>query len=136
MADRLVVGKANDGTSDVYGLWVSKPGVDVINGSGVLTSTRNLLFDSRNAYGQVLASGAVSVPGDGTVQINFNARNGQIPPLFWWRASDTILTNVDTNYNIKITATLNVTGNSGSLTFQNNEDNAISVGYILLALDE
>ena len=47
MANRVVLGKANDGSSDIYGLFVSKPGVDIINGSGVLCDQEDMLFDSR-----------------------------------------------------------------------------------------
>jgi len=135
MVDRLVVGKANDGTTDVYGMWVSKPGVNVINGSGVLADTRNLIFDSRNPYGQVLKSGAATVPTETTVQVSFTARNGQIPPVFWWRASNSKLTNCDTSFDVRVSAGLSVTGNSGTLTFTNS-GNTVDVGYIIMALDE
>lgn len=135
MADRLVVGKANDGSNDIYGLWVSKPGVNVINGSGVLTDSRNLLFDSRNPFGQVLKAGAGSVPSESTVQITFNARNGQTPPVFWWSATDTKLTNCDTAQDVRISASVNVSGNNGTLTFSN-AGNTASVGYVIMALDE
>jgi hypothetical protein len=135
MADRLVVGKANDGTSDVYGLWVSKPGVNVINGSGVLTDSRNLLFDSRNPFGQVLKAGSGSVPSEGTVQVTFVARNGNTPPVFWWSATDSKLTNCDTGQDVRVTASLSVSGNVGTLTFSNS-GNTASVGYVIMALDE
>ena len=57
MANRIVLGKANDGSSDVYGLWLSKPGVNVVNGSGVLCNDEDMLFDSRKGkFASVLAN--------------------------------------------------------------------------------
>ena len=136
MADRLVVGKANDGTSDVYGLWVSKPGVNVINGSGVLAASEDLLFDSRNPYGQVLKSGVVTVNPDTTTIVSFNARNGQIPPFIWWRASDTKLTLADVNFYNALTVDVSVTGNSGELQIVNDENNTLTIGYLIFGLDD
>ena len=64
MAKRLLVGKANDGSSDIYGLWISKPAItdgfdgNVINGSGVLCDQEDMLFDSRKGkHGMILGSG-------------------------------------------------------------------------------
>ena len=61
MANRIVLGKANDGSSDVYGLWMSKPAIsggfdgNVINGSGVLCDDEDMLIDSRKGkFAQVL----------------------------------------------------------------------------------
>ena len=63
MANRVVLGKANDGSSDVYGLWISKPAIsggfdgNVINGSGVLCNDEDMLFDSRKGkFASVLAN--------------------------------------------------------------------------------
>ena len=57
MANRVVLGKANDGSSDIYGLFVSKPGVDIINGSGVLCDQEDMLFDSRKGkFAQIFAN--------------------------------------------------------------------------------
>jgi len=57
MAKRVVLGKANDGSSNIYGLFVSKPGVEIINGSGVLCDQEDMLFDSRKGkFAQVLAN--------------------------------------------------------------------------------
>lgn len=136
MAERLCLGKANNGTSDVYGLWVSKPGVNVINGSGVLAASEDLLFDSRNPFGQVLKSGVVTAGADTTTVVAFNARNGQTPPFIWWRASDTILTLVDRSFRINLTVTASASGNSGSLSIVNNENNSVTIGYIVFGLDD
>ena len=64
MAKRVLLGKANDGSSDVYGLWISKPAIsggfdgNVINGSGVLCDQEDMLFDSRKGkHALVLGSG-------------------------------------------------------------------------------
>ena len=57
MAKRVILGKANDGSSNIYGLFVSKPGVEIINGSGVLCDQEDMLFDSRKGkFAQVLAN--------------------------------------------------------------------------------
>ena len=57
MAKRVLLGKANDGSSNIYGLFVSKPGVEIINGSGVLCDQEDMLFDSRKGkFAQVLAN--------------------------------------------------------------------------------
>ena len=63
MANRVVLGKANNGSSDIYGLWISKPAIsggfdgNVINGSGVLCDDEDMLFDSRKGkFASVLAN--------------------------------------------------------------------------------
>ena len=45
MAKRVIVGRAGDGSE--YGLYVSKSGTDVIDGSDDLAAPEDLLFDSR-----------------------------------------------------------------------------------------
>ena len=49
MAKRILLGKA----SSDYGLFVSKAGTDVVNNSNVLTSSENLIFDSRVGIGSL-----------------------------------------------------------------------------------
>tara|TARA_B110000858_G_scaffold147313_1_gene167351 strand:+ start:688 stop:1284 length:597 start_codon:yes stop_codon:yes gene_type:complete len=65
MAKRILLGKA--GSSD-HGLFVSKTGVDVVNGSNVLTSSTNLIFDSRVGVGALdlkyHGQGLLGVPGN------------------------------------------------------------------------
>jgi hypothetical protein len=65
MAKRILLGKA--GSSD-HGLFVSKTGVDVVNGSNVLTSSTNLMFDSRVGVGALdlkyHGQGLLGVPGN------------------------------------------------------------------------
>jgi len=63
MANRIALGKANNGSSDIYGLWISKPAIsggfdgNVINGSGVLCDDEDMLFDSRKGkFASVLAN--------------------------------------------------------------------------------
>ncbi len=58
MAKRLLAGKANDGSSDIYGLWISKPTVDIVDGSNVLCDQEDMMFDSRKGkHGMFLGSG-------------------------------------------------------------------------------
>jgi len=66
MAKRVIVGRAGDGSE--YGLYVSKSGTDVIDGSDDLAAPEDLLFDSRRKEtgGNVLASGTVSLAYSGT----------------------------------------------------------------------
>lgn len=62
MAQRVVLGRALSGGNPVYGLFVSRPGVNVVDGGGNLAATEDLLFDSRLAeQPNVLRSGTVSV---------------------------------------------------------------------------
>lgn len=63
MANRILLGKANDGSSDVYGLFVSKPAIsggfngNVVDGSGVLCDDEDMLFDSRKGkMAQIIAN--------------------------------------------------------------------------------
>ena len=64
MAKRILLGKAG---SD-YGLFVSKTGTDVVDNSNVLTSSTNLMFDSRVGVGSLdlkyHGQGLLGVPGN------------------------------------------------------------------------
>lgn len=51
MVKRVVIGQATYSGSSKSGLWISKPGVDVIDGSGNITSASNLLFNSEDQGG-------------------------------------------------------------------------------------
>ena len=61
---RVVLGKGIVGSTEKFGLWVSKQGVPVINEtSGVIAAEEDLIFDSTKAEGgMILASGSVSLP--------------------------------------------------------------------------
>jgi hypothetical protein len=81
MARRVLLGKAG---SD-YGLFVSKPGTNVINDSGTLTSSENLLFDSRvgigslplkfHGQGTISAPAVVGIPASTTITHSLNFFN-------------------------------------------------------------
>mgnify|MGYP003629090148 FL=1 len=66
MSKRVILGKAGDGSE--YGLFVSKSGTDVIDGSDDIADPQNLLFDSRRAEtgGNILASGTVNIAFSGS----------------------------------------------------------------------
>jgi len=95
MSNRIVLGKANDGSSDIYGLWVSKPAIsggfngNVINGSGVLCDQEDMLFDSRKGkFNQILASKTgtgsgqtVTVPAGKRVMLLMNGADSRNTPL-------------------------------------------------------
>ena len=94
MSNRIVLGKANDGSSDIYGLWVSKPAIsggfngNVINGSGVLCDQEDMLFDSRKGkFNQVLAKNTgtgsgqtVTVPAGKRVMLLMNGADSRNLP--------------------------------------------------------
>lgn len=65
MAKRLLVGKPNN---EDYGLYVSKSGTDVIDGSNNLTSRSNLQFDSEVGLGSLnlknYGQGLLGIPGN------------------------------------------------------------------------
>ena len=71
MAKRVLLGKPAD---DDYGLYVSKSGSDVIDGSGNLTTDTNLMFDSRVGVGALNlkfhGEGLLGIPGN-----NLNSAN-------------------------------------------------------------
>ena len=71
MAKRVLLGKPAD---DDYGLYVSKSGSDVIDGSGNLTTDTNLMFDSRVGIGALNlkyhGEGLLGIPGN-----NLNTAN-------------------------------------------------------------
>ena len=76
---RVLLGKANDGSSDIYGMWVSKVGVPVIDPtSGELCNVEKMMFDSRHDYGQTLAVGVVEGDG-GADNISVTVRDGVEP---------------------------------------------------------
>jgi hypothetical protein len=65
MAKRIILGKP---ASEDHGLYVSKSGTDVVNNSNVLTSSTNLMFDSRVGVGSLdlkyHGQGLLGVPGN------------------------------------------------------------------------
>jgi hypothetical protein len=65
MAKRVLLGKP---ANEDYGLYVSKTGTDVVNASNVLTSSTNLVFDSRVGVGSLdlkyHGQGLLGVPGN------------------------------------------------------------------------
>ena len=71
MAKRVLLGKPAD---DDYGLYVSKSGSDVIDGSGNLTSDTNLMFDSRVGVGALNlkfhGEGLLGTPGNNLNSVN------------------------------------------------------------------
>ena len=94
MARRIVLGKANDGSSDIYGLWISKPAIsggfdgNVVNGSGVLCAQEDMLFDSRKGkFNQILAKNTgtgsgqtVTVPAGKRVMVLMNGADSRNAP--------------------------------------------------------
>ena len=75
---RVLLGKANDGSSDIYGLWVSKTGTSVINTSThVLADPEDMLFNSSatEIAGNVLASGSLTITFSGS---NLTTNSGDV----------------------------------------------------------
>ena len=74
MANRLVLGKGRGTSGTDYGLWVSKPGKDVLT-----CDPEDLLFDSNNRkYGEILASGTFSQ----STTVVVDAPNGEPPFVY------------------------------------------------------
>ena len=83
MPRRVLLGKAG---SD-YGLFVSKAGTNVINNSGALTSSENLIFDSRvgigslplkfHGQGTLTAPATLGTPSSTTITFPDEAGSGQ-----------------------------------------------------------
>ena len=64
MSKRVLLGKID---SNNHGLLISKVGVDVVNGSGVIANKDLLVFDSREkGYAQVIARGTTTVTRTGS----------------------------------------------------------------------
>lgn len=65
MSRRVMLGKL--GSTNDYGLVISKPGVNVVDTSGNVADTDLLIFDSREkGYAQVIAKGTVTVTRTGS----------------------------------------------------------------------
>ena len=63
MSRRVLLGKAGS----EYGLFISKPGVNVINDSGTLANKDLLIFDStQQGYAQLIAKGQATITRTGT----------------------------------------------------------------------
>ena len=84
MANRVLLGKARytSGGSDIYGLWVSKPDIEVfttvtVSGTDytVLCDREDMLFDTGLDYGQVIAKGTVS----SATNVSVTVRSGISP---------------------------------------------------------
>jgi hypothetical protein len=74
MARRIILGQRGA----EYGLWVSKPGVDVFSASAA-----DMLFDMSTRRGMVLEEGSAVVPGGGnSVMISFARVYPSIPLVF------------------------------------------------------
>ena len=148
MPDRVVLGKANDGSSDIYGLWVSKPAIlnvfdgNVIN-DGVLCDSEDMLFDSRHDYGQVLAKGKVEGDG-GADNISVTVRDG-VDPFIICKNYESSGTEISTkgqgdgtaqgfyfNEGAQYTISISVTNNSGTVTITPDDDAEKDIAYIII----
>ena len=144
---RVLLGKANDGSSDIYGMWVSKAGVPVVNGSGVLCNVEKMMFDSRHDYGQTLAVGVVEGDG-GADNISVTVRDG-VDPFVISRGFDNggkVLStrrsavggstqdffSTGGNY---VTVTASTSGSSSTVTITPQPDLEPDVAYVILQGD-
>ena len=74
MTRRIILGRRGS----TYGLWVSKPGVDVETAGAA-----DLLFDMTQRHGMILEEGSAVVPsGGGTRTISFAREYPSIPLVF------------------------------------------------------
>lgn len=75
MARRIIMGRR--GAS--YGLWVSKPGIDV-----EAASAADMVFDMSQRFGMVLEEGTAVVPGNGGTRTISFAREYPSTPLVFF----------------------------------------------------
>jgi len=74
MANRIVLGKGRGTSGTDYGLWISKPGKDVLT-----CDPEDLMFDSLDRkYGEILASGVFS----NSTSVTVEAPNGEPPFVY------------------------------------------------------
>lgn len=131
MANRILLGKK--GTE--YGLWISKPGVDVTT-----ASVDDLLFSSSNStykYGQILAQGSYSFSSTAgqTHSVTVTMPANKEPFVYWYVSSSStqftpysILTgDVDVSYSFS--------GNNTTVQFYKYGSNSFTVYYIVLSTE-
>ena len=149
MADRVLLGKAKHtlGGSYVYGLWVSKPTVDVVDDDDVLADREDMIFDSTNMdYGQTLARGYIA--GDaGATNVTVTVRDG-VDPFVITRGLDYLTKKMSTrrsaNANTQsffstggdyVNVTVSTSGSSSTITITPQPDLEPDVAYIILQGD-
>jgi hypothetical protein len=144
---RILLGKANDGSSDIYGMWVSKANVPVIDPtSGELCNVEDMLFDSRHDYGQTLARGLVDGTG-GADTIDVKVRN-HIDPFVSWKSYESSGTVISTKGSGEGTAwswylnsgnqfdiSTSISGNDCTVTITPDSDIQKDIAYIIVQGD-
>ena len=78
MSKRILLGQATKSSASKYGLFISKPSVDVVDGSGNLTAKQNLIFDSSSST--ATRGGAVHQIADLTIANGANTASLTISP--------------------------------------------------------
>ena len=144
MAKRVLLGKARytSGSSDTYGLWVSKPTIEVyttvtVSGTDytVLCDREDMLFDTGLDYGQVIAKGSLS----STTNISVTTRSGVDPYVIAkgytgttistrWLSTDTAASAAWFIANGQDCA---ITYSSGTVTITPSSDLSTTVNYIV-----
>ena len=127
MSGRVLLGRATTerGGSSVYGLWVSKPGVEVTT-----CDEQDLLFDStKPRHGQVLKSGLASaVSGtNSTIQVTVPESTNVMVYL-----------GGNTNFNKAVslmTVAQTISTNTMTLTFSTSSSTGIATPYIITTLE-
>ena len=138
MANRVQLGQRGS----EYGLWVSKPGANVLT-----CDQEDMLFDSTNMdYGQTLARGYIE--GDaGATNITVTVRDG-VHPFVITRGLDYLTKKMSTrrsaNANTQsffstggdyVSVTVSTSGNSSTITITPQPDLEPDVAYIILQGD-
>ena len=143
---RVLLGKANDGSSDIYGMWVSKNDIPVINGSGVLANVEDMLFDSRHDYGQTLARGLVDGTG-GADTIDVEVRNNVEPFVICksYESSGTVISTKGSgegtawswylNSGNQFDVSTSISGNDCTVTITPDSDIQKDIAYIIVQGD-
>jgi hypothetical protein len=78
MSKRILVGKVTKDSATKHGIYISKPSVDVVDGSGNLTAKQNLIFDSSSST--VTRGGVAHQIADLTIASGANTASLTISP--------------------------------------------------------
>jgi len=130
MANRVLLGKK--GTE--YGLWISKPGVDVTT-----ANTDQLLFSSSNSvfkYGQVLASNThtFSTTAGTTHSVTVTMPVNKEPYVFWYTDSNTTYTPLSL-YEAYVDVSYSFSGSNTTVEFYKYGSFTFDIYYIIFSAE-
>lgn len=130
MANRVLLGKK--GTE--YGLWISKPGVDVTT-----ANTDQLLFSSSNSafkYGQVLAKGSHTFPttAGSTHSVTVTMPTNKEPYVFWYTDTNSTYSPISVYENL-VDVSYSFSGSNTTVQFYKYGSSTFDVYYIIFSAE-